>query len=176
MKNFRRQSCDEAGTAFVETLVVVPVFAVILAGILALNAMYGAKLEAKARARQLAWLQADSGDCATQSCVGELCDSLEAQIRTGGLDAVLSAQSGRFSLGSLVGNVGQFLLGRVTHGVGLASAPLPGLLSSAQTTQRGRATLVCNTTSRREEPSSNAFDQACAAGLNEPEYASEACR
>ena len=42
---------DETGTAFADTLVALPVLGLILAGVLALNAAYGAKLEAKSRAR-----------------------------------------------------------------------------------------------------------------------------
>lgn len=176
MRNRRRQLTNESGTAFVETLIVIPVFAAILAGVLALNAMYSAKLEAKGRARQLAWLQAESGDCPAQSCIGGQCEAPKAEIRGGGLDALQSARSSGFSLGSFVGDLGQFLAGKVTHGVAFISAPLPALLDAAATTQQGRTTLVCNTTSRRAEQASSAFDQACSAGLDQTEYAREVCK
>ena len=45
---------DEEGTALVEALVSLPVFIAVLAGVVALNGVYSAKLEAKARARRLA--------------------------------------------------------------------------------------------------------------------------
>ncbi|MBT8467636.1 MAG: hypothetical protein KJN97_02705, partial [Deltaproteobacteria bacterium] len=52
---------DEKGTAMLEALIGLPVFAASLAAVVALSGMYGAKLEAKSHARRLAWLQADSG-------------------------------------------------------------------------------------------------------------------
>jgi hypothetical protein len=176
MKNLTTLLSDETGTAFVETLVTIPVLALILTGTLAFNAMYSAKLEAKSRARRFAWLEADSGDCPVETCVGERCQAIETEIRAGGLDALHSARAGRFSLSSFVGNVGRFLLGSVTHSVGFAKAPMPPLLHSEQTSQRGKTTLLCNTTARRTESGSSILEYACSTDLHTTEYAREVCR
>ena len=72
---------DEKGAALLEALVSLPVFIAALAGVVALNGMYSAKLEAKSRARRLAWLQADSGECPAQSCRSGECGQQEDQER-----------------------------------------------------------------------------------------------
>lgn len=176
MRNHTGLLSDETGTAFVETLVTLPLLAIVLAGTLALNAMYGAKLEAKARARRIAWLQAESGDCAAHECVSASCAAIEADIRAGGLDGALSSRNGRFALGSFIGRIGRFLLGTITRGVGSAQAPLPRLVGSGRTSQHSVTTLLCNTTARRGEQDRSILDHACSTGLGATEYAREVCK
>ena len=175
MRDFTTLLLDESGTASVETLAVVPVLALILSGTLALNAMYSAKLEAKSRARRVAWLQVDSGQCPTTTCVGARCRTIEAQIRSDGLDALFSPRNGRLSLSALVGNVARFLGGRATRVVGFAEAPLSPLLHERQTSQRGETALLCNTTAGYTESGSSIFEHACSSGLATTEYAREVC-
>jgi len=167
---------DEEGTALVEALISLPVFVVALAGAVALNGMYSAKLEAKARARRLAWLQADSGECPAQPCRSSDCGHIEGEIRTGGLDEALAVRDGHFSLRSFLGDVAHHLLGKATHGVGLAEAVIPELVSSGRTSQRGMTTLLCNATARPTNTGGSVLEHACRAGLRTTEYASEICR
>ena len=167
---------DEKGTAMVEALISLPVFVAALAAVVALNGMYGAKLEAKSQARRLAWLQADSGECPAQSCRTGDCGRIESEIRAGGLDDLLAVQDGRFSLDSFVGNLGRFFLGRATNGVGLAEARMPTTVRSDIGSQHGVTTLLCNTTSRDAEGGGNVLEHACRTGLGTTEYAREVCR
>lgn len=167
---------DQKGTAFAEALVSLPLFAAALIGIVGLNSMYGAKLEAKARARRMAWLQADSGDCPAQSCRTGECGAAQSAIRTGGLDDAVSAGGGRLSVGSFLGDVGGFLLGRSTNGVGVAEAPMPNGLGGGRTQQRGVSTLLCNAKPRTSPTGHNILDEACATGLRSTEYAGAVCR
>lgn len=167
---------DEKGTAMIEALISLPVFVAALAAVVALNGMYGAKLEAKSRARRLAWLQADSGECPAQSCRSGDCGRIESEIRAGGLDDLLTVQDGRFSLDSFLGNVGRFLLGKATNGVGFAEALMPTTVGSEIGSQHGVTTLLCNTTSRHTEGGGNVFEQACQTELRTMEYAREVCR
>ena len=171
-----RLLADEEGAAMAEALVSLPVFIAALAGIVALNGMYSAKLEAKARARRLAWLQADSGECPVQSCRSSQCGRAEGEIRTGGLDDLLAVHDGRFSLGSFLGNVGRYLLGKATNGVGLATAVIPSMVGSGLSSQHGVTTLLCNTTARPTEAGGSVLEHACRAGLRNTEYASAVCR
>lgn len=167
---------EENGTAMVEALVSLPVFAAALAAVVALNGMYSAKLEAKARARRLAWLQADSGECPAQSCRSGDCGRIEGEIRAGGLDELLTVRDSRFSLDSFLGNVGRFLFGKVTHGIGVAEARMPELVAAEVGFQHGLTTLLCNTTTRHAAESGNVLDHACRTGLQSTEYAREVCR
>lgn len=167
---------DEKGAALLEALVSLPLFIAALAGVLALNGMYSAKLEAKSRARRLAWLQADSGECPAQSCRSGECGRIEGEIRAGGLDDVLTARDGQFSLGSFLGNVGRYLLGKATNGVGLAEAVTPAMVGSGLTSQYGVTTLLCNTTARHADTGGSVLEHACRTGLQITEYASEVCR
>ncbi|MGB5221109.1 MAG: hypothetical protein WBN60_08780, partial [Polyangiales bacterium] len=128
MKLSTRLKSDEKGTAYVETLLTVPVLGLILAGVLAFSATYAAKLEAKARARRVAWLQADSGDCPVRTCGSAGCQAVEAELRAGGLDALNSSRAGEHSLASFVGNIRDFFVGKTTTGVGTASATTPRLV------------------------------------------------
>jgi hypothetical protein len=167
---------DETGAAFVEALAAVPVLGLVLAGVLALNAMYGAKLESKARARRVAWLQSDSGKCLARSCAGGSCRAIEAEMRASGVDALDSTRDGRFSLTSFVGSVKEFFVGRTTTGVGTAHAPTPRSVSSGQTQKRGATILLCNTMARRTDSGDSILDHACSTGLSTTEYAREVCR
>jgi hypothetical protein len=167
---------DEKGTALVEAVISLPVFAVALAGVVALNGMYTAKLEAKARARRMAWLQADSGECPDQSCRSGECGRVESEIRAGGLDEFLAVDSSQFSLGGFVGDLGAYLLGKTTNGVGLAEELMPRMLGSGAASQRGVTTLLCNTTQRSTDTGGSVLEHACRTDLRTTEYASEVCR
>ncbi len=167
---------DQKGTAFAEALVSLPLFAAALIGVVALNSMYSAKLEAKARARRMAWLQADSGECPTQSCRSGECGRAQSAIRTGGLDDAVFARGGRFSVGSFLGDVAGYLVGRATNGVGLAEAPMPNGIGGGRTQQHGVTTLLCNTKPRKSDDVNNVLDHACSTELGSTEYASEVCR
>ncbi len=167
---------DESGTALLEALISLPVFAASLAAVVALNGMYGAKLEAKSRARRIAWLQADSGECPAQSCRSGECARIEGEIRAGGIDDLLTVHDGRLSLDSFLGNLGRFFVGKATHGVGLAEALMPTILSSEMGSQHGVTTLLCNTTARTAEGEGNVLEHACRTGLQNTEYAREVCR
>ena len=171
-----RLKSDEKGTAYVETLVAVPALGLILAGVLALGAIYAAKLEAKARARRVAWLQADSGDCPVRTCESGGCQAVEAELRAGGLDALDSARAGEFSLAPFVGNLRDFFLGKTTTGVGTARATTPRLVGPGQTWQQGATAILCNTTPRQTGSGESILDHACSTGLSATEYASEVCK
>ena len=171
-----RLLADERGGALAEALVTLPVFIAALVGVVALSGMYSAKIEAKSRARRLAWLQADSGECPTQSCRSGECGRAAREIRAGGLDEVLTVHDGRFSLGSFLGNVGRYLLGNATNGVGLATAVMPPMVGAGLTSQHGVTTLLCNTTARRTDTGGSVLEHACRTGLRTTEYASEVCR
>jgi len=172
----RRLLADENGTAMLEALICLPVFAASLAAVVALNGMYGAKLEAKSRARRMAWLQADSGECPAQACRSGECGRIEGEIRAGGLDDLLTVQDGRFSLDSFVGNLGRFFLGQTTNGIGVAEALMPTMLSPEMGSQHGVTTLLCNTRARNVEGGGNVLEHACRAGLQTTEYAREVCK
>ncbi len=176
IRSLSRLLRDKTGTALVEALVSLPIFIAALAGVVALNGMYSAKLEAKSRARRLAWLQADSGECPPQSCWSGECGRIEGEIRAGGLDDVLTVHDGHFSLESFLGNVGRYFLGRATNGVGLAEAVTPAMVGSGLTLQHGVTTLLCNTTPRRTDTGGSVLEHACSTGLRTTEYASELCR
>ena len=173
---FSRLLQDKKGAALAEALVTLPVFIVALAGVVALNGMYSAKLEAKSLARRLAWLQADSGECPAQSCRSGECGRIERNIRAGGLDDVIAVRDSHFSLESFLGNVGRYLLGRSTNGVGLAQAVTPAMVGSGLTSQYGVTTLLCNTTARRTDAGGNVLEHACRTSLRTTEYANEVCR
>ncbi|KPK16449.1 MAG: hypothetical protein AMJ62_05545 [Myxococcales bacterium SG8_38] len=167
---------DAKGAAFVEALVSLPVFAALLGATVAFNSMYGAKLEAKARARRLAWLQADSGECPARTCRSSACDAAEAEVHAGGLDDLEHINRNGMSLRSFVSRVRDYLIGTYTDGVGVAEAPMPSMSSSPTTVQRGVTTLLCNTTARHTESGETILQHACAAGLGTTEYAGEICR
>ena len=167
---------DQRGSALAEALVCLPVLAAVLAGVVAFNGMYSAKLEAKARARRLAWLQADSGDCPAQSCRTGECGRAEGEIRASGLDAALSVHDSRFSLNSFLGDVGRFLLGKVTLGIGLATAMTSPMVGSGRSEQHGVTPLLCNTTRRHTDTNESVLENACRTELRNTEYANAVCR
>jgi len=176
LRSLSRLIRDNNGTAMAEALISLPVFAAVLAGIVALHGMYGAKLEAKSRARRVAWLQADSGDCPVQTCRSGDCGRIESEISAGGLDDLLTVHDGSFSLSTFLGDVGRYLLGRATNGVGLSEAMIPAMVGSGRTSQSGVTTLLCNTTARTADDGASVLDHACQTGLRTMEYASEICR
>ena len=170
---------DSEGAAFVETLVVLPVLVTALAGIVGVHGMYGATLEAKAEARRLAWLQADSGNCPSSTCRSEECARSAATIQQDGLDQAESASSAGAIAGSFFGRIRRGLGAGATTGVGLASAPRPGLprgsRGSNRFEQRATLPLLCNTTPRTAD-GLDVLTRACAHGLSTVEFASEVCR
>lgn len=176
IRRLSRLQRTERGSALLEALVSLPVFAAALAGVVALNGTYSAKLEAQSLARRLAWLQADSGGCPAQSCRTGECGRIAGDIRAGGLDDALAVRDSRFSLGSFLGNVGDYLLGKATNGVGAAEAATSAMVGSGRTLQSGVTTLLCNTTARHTETESNVLEHACRTGLSTTEYASAVCR
>ncbi len=159
-----------------EALICFPVFAALLAGVVAFHGMYAAKLEAKSRARRLAWLQADSGQCPPASCQHADCGRIEGEVRAGGLDDAFRVGDVGFSLDSSLGDVGRYLLGTVTHGVGVAMTAMPSMVTPQVGRQQGVTTLLCNTTTRRAEDGFNVLEHACRTGLGTTEYANEVCR
>ncbi len=166
---------DQAGTAFLEAVAAIPVLAAVLGGVVALNAMYSAKLEAKSRGRRLAWLQADSGDCPPQTCMNDDCRAVEADLESSSAARLDSVRVGKLSLGSFFGDLRDFFIGGVTHGEGAAAARLPNLLLFDRTRQRGTTVLVCNTTARGAGSGVSVLAHACATGLDTTEYAREVC-
>lgn len=174
--SIRQLLAEESGTAMLEALISLPVFVACLAGVIGLNGMYGAKLEAKSRARRMAWLQADSGQCPTQSCRSGECGRIEGELRAGGLDDLLTVRDGRLSLDSFLGDLGRFFLGQATNGVGSAESSMPTMLSPSMGLQHGVTTLLCNTTARTARGEGNVLEHACRTGLQNTEYAREVCR
>ena len=167
---------DQTGAAMAEALVCFPVFVAVLVSILAAHGMYAAKLEAKSRARRLAWLQADAGGCPSSSCRSEECAIAARQVRDGDLRRALAVSEDRFSVSTLVGEVRSFFLGAVTHGLGFARSRMPSGIATRLGTQSGVTTLPCNTTARQSERGVNVLEHACRAGLATTEYAREVCR
>ena len=166
---------DQHGTAFLEALLAIPAIAVVLSGIVALSSMYSAKLEAKSRGRRLAWLQADSGDCPERTCMHDDCKAFEEQLESSGAGGLESVRAGKLSLGSFLGDVRDFFIGRVTRGDGMAHASLPRVLGAGRSRQQGATVLLCNTTSRSVSGDGSILDYACATGLGATEYAREVC-
>jgi hypothetical protein len=167
---------DVKGTALAEALVCLPVLVAILAGVVALNGMYIAKLEAKGWARRMAWLQADSGDCPARSCQSDECGRVEDQILADGLDEPLDVKDSRLSLSSLLGDLGHFFIGKVTNGIGVAGAPMPSTVRPELGHQRGVTTLLCNTRSRDTDTGESVLEHVCRTDLSTTEYASEICK
>lgn len=170
-----KQSRAHAGTALVESVIIVPVLGLILAGVLAVHGLYAAKIEAKARARRLAWLQADSGECPASSCSKPDCEATVREIRDRGVNALQTPGSGRFRLGSFLGELGGFFIGRATFGAATATARLPRLLRRGQTKLPARMTLICNTRARSNESGVSILEHACNTDLRTTEYAREIC-
>ncbi|MGB5811019.1 MAG: hypothetical protein WBG86_10850 [Polyangiales bacterium] len=165
---------DEEGVAFAEALVTLPFFAAALAGIVALNGTYGAKFEAKARARRIAWLQAESGDCPATSC-GSECARIESDIQTRGLSDALRVTEGGRSGSSLLREVGEYLLGGTTVGIGTARARKPGLLGGGMISQHAANPMLCNTRARVTEEGDTALALACESDLRSVRYAQGVC-
>jgi hypothetical protein len=172
----RGSPSHQVGAVFLEALAAVPFLAAVLAGVIALGGMYSAKMEAKARARRLVWLQADSGVCPAEACATATCAAAQRELRDGGIDALGSVRGGGRSLGGFVGNLGRFLVGSVTRTQAGATATVPRRFRGGQTTQTGRMTLLCNTTAEEMGSEGTALEQACKGGLERTEYAREVCK
>ncbi len=166
---------DERGAAFLEGVAVAPVLGVLLVGVVALNAMYLAKLEAKSRARRLAWLQADSADCPPQTCAGERCEAVSDEIRSAAIDPATAIEGNGISLRRFLGRARDFFLGTVTRGMATATRRLPNLLRKQQTEQQGTTILLCNARGRSADSGKSTLGYACSAGLHRTEYAREVC-
>lgn len=163
-----------AGTALVEAVIVAPIFALVLSAALALHSMYSAKLAAKERARRLAWLQADSGECPESSCKTPECERSLEEVE-GVLDGTRVTGNG-LSLEAFLGEIRSFLVGRMTRGVTSVTSRTPRMFSGGSSTQSGVTGLVCNTRARHTSDGSSVLDHACRAGLQGTEYAREVCR
>jgi hypothetical protein len=172
----RRLLIDQRGAAFLEGVVVAPVLGILLAGVVALSAMYEAKLEAKSRARRMAWLQADSGDCPPQTCAGGSCEAISQELQSSALDPAMNLQRRGLSLRTLLGRTRDFFYGTATRGMGTATRHLPRVFGKERAQQHGATTMLCNTTGRRAESGESILDYACSAGLDTTEYAREVCR
>lgn len=171
----RRTNTSIHGTAFVEAIALIPALGTILAAVLALHGMYSAKLEAKARATRLAWLQADSGRCPDTPCSSSACDVAVDELTRDGLDEIASVERNGFSLESFVGGLGGFLFGGITRGRGIVEAELPVSLGHRQTEQTAVTALPCNTTARSTETGLSVLEHACATDLGRTEYARGVC-
>ena len=167
-----KPSTRQQGTAYAEALICVPIYAAVLIGLVAFNNMYSAKIEAMARARRVAWLQAESGDCPEESCTE--CASSEGEIQTG-LDSLSRARSGKGSASSFAGKLGELIAGSSTRGTATAVAPLPPRIGDGRTVQRGVTPLPCNTKPRKAPDEGSILEEACAGGLSTAGYAGAAC-
>ena len=166
---------SQEGTAFAEALVALPIFVAALIAVIGFNNLYSAKLEAMSRARRMAWLQAESGECPTTSCDTPECRAQEQRIE-GEFDAAANTNGDGKSLGDWMGGVSDFLLGKSTEGVGLFESPMPNALGG-KTEQRGLAKLRCNTKPRSfDGEEGSILEAACTAELRNTEYAQEACK
>jgi hypothetical protein len=172
----KKKGRGQSATVLVEALIVIPVLAIILAGVLALHAVYSAKLEAKARARRLAWLQADSGECPSSSCGTSECETAVSAVRSDVTAHVIETNSGGRSLSSFLGDLRDFFIGSLTRGVASVRAGVPTPLLHEKTVQHGRTTLLCNTTTRHVEGGNRVLDHVCTTDLRTTEYARELCR
>lgn len=170
----RRARSRREGTAFVEAIVILPVLGTLLASVLAVSAIYSAKLDAKAFARRLAWLQADSGRCVEAGCAGGECDAVAGEVLASGVDALSSVRTAGFSLRSFVGDVGEFFVSTSTRSIGTATRELPTAFGR-RTHQTGVKALVCNTAPGSSGPSSSILDFVCKTDLKYSEYAGEIC-
>ena len=175
MSRKARSSRARTATSLVEALVVVPAMAIVLTGVLAVYAMYAAKLEAKAQARRIAWLRVDSGACSPVPCSTSECQEATASIRGAGIDRLLSTGQRGYAVSSFLGEVRDFFLGTVTRSSATVSVRLPALTGTSVSAQTGSSTVLCNTTARSFTDGATALEQACNAGLRNTEYASAVC-
>lgn len=167
---------DESGAAFAEAIISLPVFIALLGGVVAVNGMYEAKMEAKSRARRLAWLQADSGLCPERSCRSPECSATEQAILSDGVGGLQRIADGPVALGSFLRRMRDYFVGTYTDGIATARAPMPATFHSSFTVQRGTTTLLCNTTGRHTHDGESILERACATDLRSTEYAREVCR
>lgn len=170
-----RRRTSSAGTALVEAIVVAPTFALVLGAALALHSMYSAKLTAKERARRLAWLQADSGECPASSCSTAECDSALREVEGAFGAAEVSANG--LSLNRFLDRARDFFVGKTTRGVASAESKVPAaIVRNGVTKQSGATEIVCNTRARQTSAGESVLDHACRTDLRTTEYAREVCR
>ncbi len=168
-----RANRHETGTALVEAIIVAPAFALILVSALAVHSMYSAKLAAKERARRLAWLQADSGECSESSCSTPDCQRVAGEI-----DSALSVESvaaAGLSLDTFLRNLRDFFIGGVTRGIARVDAKTPSMIPGGFTGQVGATELACNSRARTAENGDSVLAHACRTGLGSTDYAREVC-
>ncbi|MEM7138199.1 MAG: hypothetical protein AAF500_16585 [Myxococcota bacterium] len=156
-----------------EALILVPVFAALLAGVVGLNNLYVAKLEARERARRHAWLQAESGRCSRLAC-DAICMRAREEVDREALAEAAAASNEGFPTGVALTEVQGFFAGRVAEGIGVASAPLPAMVGGAKRQTEIHA-VPCNTTGRVHPDGGDIFQLACEADLRNIEYVEGAC-
>lgn len=141
---------DETGASYAEAIILLPVFIILFAGVLAFNSMYIAKLEAQADARRLAWVQSNRDDCGGASTG---CDTAECESELSALGsengAAAGSTSGDFDLGSAAGFLGDLVLGKVTRVQRGRTRWFPEMFGADTTSQFGAVALMCNETPRQ---------------------------
>jgi hypothetical protein len=163
----------QGGAVYAEALVCLPVFVALLLAVLGFHGMYSAKLEAKASARRAAWLQADSGKCARNSCPD--CLAAERPLAAQGLDPLKEVQVSGRSLGKFTDRIFKLFSGRSTDGVGESIADMPRGLTGSESRMRGRTTLPCNSRGSAGPSPDSALRDACEGSLSGTELAKGAC-
>ncbi|MEM8606784.1 MAG: hypothetical protein AAGF92_06745 [Myxococcota bacterium] len=159
---------EQRGTAFAESLIVLPAVAAVFIGVLALNALYSAKLEAKSRARRAAWLQADLAACEKSLCGGG-CQQLSA------IGSELVSVGASFDIQDQLESLQDNVFKSETIGVGHAEAPAPVIIGNGVSRQGAASPLVCNTRSRTSSVPPDIVAHACESGIRSIEYAGEVC-
>ena len=163
----------QQGAVYAEALVCFPAFLALLLAVIGLHGMYSGKLEAKSRARRAAWLQADSGDCAQNSCPD--CRPGERRIAAEAFTPIEEVQTSGHSLSKFGSRLSSQLFGRSTDGVGEVTVDMPKGMGGAGTRMRGLTTLPCNTRGRQGPNIESALRDACEGGLAGVELAAGAC-
>ncbi len=163
----------QEGAVYAEALLCLPVFIALLLAVLGFHSMYGAKLEAKASARRAAWLQADSGDCAPNSCPD--CLSAGRRLAAEGLDPLNAVEVSGRSLGKFTGRLFNLFWGRSTDGRAEARVNMPRGLPGSESRMRALTTLPCNTRGSAGPSLDSALREACEGGLSGMELATGAC-
>ncbi len=163
-----------SGTALIEAVIVAPAFALLLGSTLALHSMYSAKLAAKERARRLAWLQAESGDCPDSSCSSPNCVQAANDIDSAFEETGVAGAG--LALDDFLGDVRDFFVGKTTRAVAHVESKTSSIIPGGVTRQVGVTELTCNTRSRTTENEDSVLEHACRTGLGSTDYAREVCR
>ena len=143
---------DTRGAAYTEAVIALPVFIVVFAGILALNAYYSAKLESMSEARANTWQIANGTSCAsTSGCSADsgagCIDQEEAVLgdsSTGGLYDLFNCPDS-ICLGTIPGVLPVFneLFGGSDNGSGSFTVDVPAMFGGSST-MNSTMTLACN--------------------------------